>query len=257
MISWRAQRQLIVFLIIFIGAALAAGYFVWRMVPASTCFDNKKNQGELEVDCGGPCGPCELKHPQAIGKFWARAIPIGGNRYDLAAEIKNPNEVLSSRRVQYEFTLADEFGVIAKRAGETFIYPQERTHVVEAGVEAGRAPGRVEFKIVGVEWQYREPGSPNLVAERRDYRVVSEGGLKKTVLETQISNRSPRDLKEVEVVFLLFDEDNNLFAANRVSAGFLSSGAQKKVKSIWPVEFSASPSNILIEVRADPVFLEK
>ena len=25
-----------------------------------TCFDGIQNQGELEVDCGGPCAPCEI-----------------------------------------------------------------------------------------------------------------------------------------------------------------------------------------------------
>ena len=29
-----------------------------RLLGAETCFDGNKNQGEDEVDCGGPCSPC-------------------------------------------------------------------------------------------------------------------------------------------------------------------------------------------------------
>ena len=255
MLSWRARRQLTVILIILLLVGGITVYAIWKVFPASSCIDGKKNQGELEIDCGGPCGPCELKHPQAIEKFWARAVPIGGNKYDIAAEIKNSNEVLFSAQVRYEFILADEFGIISQREGETFIYPQERMHVIEANLEAGRAPSRVEFKITGVEWQYQKLENPNLVTERRDYQIVSVGNLKQSVVDAQILNRSPQDFPDVEVGFLLLDQDGNILGANRVSTGAFLSGEHKKVKSIWPQEFSKTPANILVEPRVNPVLV--
>src|SRR3989338_4310772 len=110
--SWRVRRQLIILLIFATPLAVVTFWAFSKFLPEASCTDNRKNQEELGVDCGGPCGPCELKDPKPVALYWTRVVPVRENSYDIAVEIENVNEVLSSADVEYEFTLRDNLGPI-------------------------------------------------------------------------------------------------------------------------------------------------
>lgn len=251
MFSWRAKRQLI---IILIPALLVLGLgflFFQRFLPEPTCFDNKKNQREYEVDCGGPCGPCELKNPKEVEVFWSRAVFTRPQVYDVAVEVRNPNEVLSSADLEYEFTMFDNFGLVARRAGRTFVLPQERFHIVEANLSTTRKPSRVEFKVLNPNWQFKDQQPPNLVVERRDYNVLDNKGQKQSLVESSIVNRSPYSFNKVMVNFIVLDEEKNLLGVNRVLVEDFFSGSSRIVKSLWPQEIKGQITSIIIEPRVN------
>lgn len=260
MIEWRRRRQFMVLLIIALPFIAIGFLFFPRLLPESSCFDNRRNQGEFEVDCGGPCLPCELKNPKNINLFWAKAAQAKTNVYDMVAYIENPNEILVSPRLEYEFALFDEFGLIARRRGNTFILAEERLHIVEPALETKRIPVRVEFKVVDVQWEVSTKNPLNLVIERREYRVAGENGKKYGVVEASILNRSLFDLREVEVSFAVTDKDGNILGANRVLLENLSSGTSKAIKSIWPEELKGEIALINVEPRVNvfnPVIIIK
>ncbi|MBU6415055.1 hypothetical protein KGQ34_02340, partial [Patescibacteria group bacterium] len=93
--DFRRKRQFVILLTV---AAVAAGIlflFARRLIPQPTCFDNKKNQNEEEVDCGGVCAPCALKHQEPLALSWPpRFFLIDEHRYDIVAELRNPNLAL-------------------------------------------------------------------------------------------------------------------------------------------------------------------
>lgn len=251
MASWRTNRQLIILLIILIPLAGVGAFLIWRLVPAPACTDGLKNQGELGTDCGGPCAPCELKNPKPITVFWTRAVRVRNDTFDVAAFIENQNEILSSPRVQYEFTLFDSFGPVAARSGSTFLLAQERTHVIEAGVKTTREPVRVEFRVTGVSWQLQKEERLNVLVERRDHRVIEDNGRTLSTVETNILNQTPFDLKEVMVHFTVLDKEGNLLGANRVLVERLLSGESRFVKSIWPSVFAGNIAAIEVEPRTN------
>lgn len=260
MFSWRAKRQLI---ILSIPALLILGLgflFFRQLLPTSTCFDNKKNQSEFAVDCGGPCGPCELKNPKSLETFWARAVLVRPQTYDVAAEIRNPNEVLSSAKIEYEFILFDNFGLVARKVGETFILPQERTHIIEANLNTTREPSRVEFKVLDIDWQFKKQEPSNLIVERRDYRIVDSDGKKQSLVEASILNRSPFNFSEVLVNFVVLDKQGNLLGANKILVENLLAGSHQVVKSIWPQKLNGEATTISVEPRVnffDPTIIIK
>ena len=260
MLSWRAKRQLIIASIPVL-LILGLGFlFFQRFLPEPTCFDNKKNQGELGVDCGGPCGPCELKNPKSVEIFWARAVLARPQMYDVAAEVRNSNEVLYSPDMEYEFTLFDEFGLIARKAGRTFILPQERTHVIEANLNTTREPSRVEFKILNIDWQFKKLEQPNLVIERRDYKIIEIDGKKQSLVEASVLNKTPFNFREIVVNFAVLDAEGNLLGANRVLVESLLAGSRQTVKSIWPQELKGRATTIIVEPRVnffDPTIIIK
>ena len=251
MLSWRLRRQLIVLLIAALPFA-ALGFWIFsKVVPEPSCFDNRKNQSEPEVDCGGPCAPCELKSPKPVTLFWARVVPVRENSYDAVAQIQNPNEVLSAAQVQYEFIIFDGFAPVATRRGTTFIFAQERTYVVESNIRTVREPTRVEFKITNVAWQFRQEQKPNLLVERRDYRVEQDQGRKQSVVEARILNRTVFDFKEVEVRAVILDKEENLLGSNRTVIEEMKAGSSHTVKFLWPEELRGNISSVVVEPRVN------
>ena len=252
MLTWRTERQATALaLIVFILLSIT-GWIAYWTYPASTCFDNRKNQQETEIYCGGSCVPCELKNPKPINLLWARIVPVRPDVYDVAAEIKNPNEVLGASTVDYEFTLFDNFGVIARKVGQTFLFPQERIHVIETGLRTTRKPIRVEFRVLKEHWLLVQGEKiPHIVVERRDYRVVRDGERKKGVVEASILNKTSFDYHEVLVNFVVRDAKDNALAVNRVLLENLNANSRKTVTSIWPEELKGEVTKVDVEPRVN------
>lgn len=249
--SWRARRQLIVVLILAIPLVGLGIWLIPKFLPEPTCSDNRQNQGEIEVDCGGPCAPCELRNPAPIAVFWARAVPVRPGSFDAAALIENPNEVLASAKIEYEFSLFDERSQIGRQIGETFILPQERVHVVATGLATTREPRRVEFAVRAIEWQVFRGERPNFVVERRDYRVRDADGRLESVVEAVIQNRSPFDFREVGVHVLVLDREGNLLGANRLVLERFRSGERRTATSLWAGELKGEVATIVVEPRVN------
>ena len=244
------RRQLAAFVVI---AGIAGGIAFWaasRFVPSPTCFDNRKNQGELGIDCGGPCGPCELKNPKNVSIFWARLGHAAPGTYDAAALVENPNEVLSSPALQYEFTFFDNIGEIGRRVGSTFIFPQERVYVVEANIQLVREPMRVEFKILGVPpWSVLAGELPTLVVQDRQYRVRDMGGHRQSTVEATVANASPFDYRRMETATVVLDRDGNVIGANRVVNELIKGGGTVRVVSLWPTVLAGEAATIEVQPR--------
>ncbi len=247
MFSWRAKRQLAVLAIM----SAVIGFFIFRLVshlgPGPTCFDGVQNQGEVGADCGGPCEACELRNPKPLSIFWARAARASPGVLDGAALIENPNETLSSAAVNYQFTFFDEIGEIARRAGTTFVYPQERFYAVEPAIATVRVPTRIEFKITGVTWQIARFRAPVFIVERREYSVRKSDTGNQGVVEALVTNTASVGFRAMETSVVVFDLDGNLIGVNRVLNENVEAGSSVSVVSIWPTQLPGK--SFAIDVR--------
>lgn len=254
MFSWRARRQLAVFVVIAAVFAGAAFRIALKFLPAPTCFDNRKNQREIGVDCGGPCAPCELRNPKSASIFWARLGRGAPQVFDAAALVENPNEVLSSASLRYEFTFFDDRGEIGRAKGSTFIFPQERVYVVEPHIRLSREPVRVEFRIAGVEWQVKQDIPPTLVVQDRQYRIRSTPTGRQSIVEATVVNASRFDFRKMETAIVVLDREGNLIGANRVVNEDIRAGAPVDVISLWPAALVGASAAIEVQPRVN-VFL--
>ncbi|MDZ4260558.1 MAG: hypothetical protein U1A25_02735, partial [Candidatus Sungbacteria bacterium] len=231
---------------------VAAFFTIKRVIPEPTCFDNKRNQNESGVDCGGSsCFSCELKYPRPITVFWARAVAVNEESYDLAAEIENSNERLSSVAIEYEFTLYDDFGPVTKQIGKTYLYAQERTLVVEPNIQTMRRATRAEFRILRADWLEKNETKPTIIAERRAYKVIDEQGRKTSEVEITLFNQTPYDFREVEVHVAVLDKDENLLGVNKILVENLLSQTRQMVKSLWTGELQGTVAVIKVEPRVN------
>lgn len=251
MFSWRARRQIAAMAAVLAVAGAFALLLAGRVLPEASCTDGRKNQGEQETDCGGPCRACELKSPKPLSLFWARAGRVSQDGADGAALVENPNTTLSSDRIRYTFILLDAYGIIGEKTGTAYIYPGERLTIVEPGIRTAREAERVEFEIDGVGWAVLPYDRPRLVVERRDHRVRGEGQEKYSVIEAEIHNADTRHFRRTDVTFAVFDETDNLVGANRVLVENLLPGERRTVLSVWQHELPGSITRIEVTPRVN------
>lgn len=205
----------------------------------------------MDIDCGGPCIPCELKNPKSIQVFWVRAMPLGNGSYDLVAFIQNSNEALSTGRLEYEFILLDRFGVILQKSGHSFIFSQDRAFIIEPNVKVERIPNKVEFKILDPGWELKVAERPNIVIGKKDYSVESIGERQSSTVKTNVTNRTPYNLRETEIRAVVFDSKQNVLGISKIILDNFRTGTQREVKFIWPHVLKGEIGTIEVEARAN------
>src|SRR5947209_735804 len=109
--SWSKQQQIAYFLIVFVTFVLITGYFYYYFLkPVPSCFDNKQNQGELGVDCGGTCAALCKSQTSNLLVLWSRSLQVRPGLYDAVAYVENPNSAAGLGQIGYTFTLYDAQG---------------------------------------------------------------------------------------------------------------------------------------------------
>ncbi|MBI1957405.1 MAG: hypothetical protein HYS44_03040 [Candidatus Niyogibacteria bacterium] len=243
---WRARRQLIVFGILIATGAAVIVYLAFLAVPEATCFDNRQNQNETGVDCGGPCTPCleNLSQPVVL---WARFFQLGAGVYEAAAFIENIYNFAAADRAFYLVKLYDANNIlIAQRTGETYINPAERFLVLEPGLFTGeRAPARVSIEFEPVRWRYADYTKPNILVVRRDFALLPSPRLEVTVRNAGSSGRG-----DLQASAILVDSSGNAYAASQTVIDELRAGTERIVSFSWPAGIvTGEPSAIDVLVR--------
>jgi len=114
-------------------------YLFW-LKPAATCFDSRQNQGELGIDCGGPCPACEIKTLIPPESSWIKYFPADDQTI-LAVEIRNLNLNWGADYFSYTFDIYGDGGVkIKSLTKNSFIYSGEIKYLFE--------PVEINFKNI-------------------------------------------------------------------------------------------------------------
>lgn len=248
-IPWTMKRQALYF---FVAALMVFGFgvFVWLNISAPTCTDNKQNQNEEGIDCGGPCGKkClgEIKEPVIS---WSRALKVGEGNYDAAAVVENQNLFLAAPSVRYQFKLYDKNNVlIAIKEGETFINPGRKFAIFESNIDTGRrVPYRtfLEFEK-DIKWERYESGAPGLIVTKKEYTDSPRPSLAAVV-----ANKSIDDVKNIYVVAIIYDKDGNASAASATKAGLIKAGSSQEIFFTWPASLGEEASSNEIFLNVEP-----
>ncbi len=249
---WAKRRKIVylggavLFLVLFIGLPLFNKFYT----PAS-CFDNKQNQREYGVDCGGPC--VKLCSSQFLNPLvvWARAIPVTKGVYNLLAYVQNPNLDGRVKKASYVFKIFDKKGVlISEKNGTTFLFPHSTSPVFEGGIVAGeRLPAIVTF-------EFKEP----LAWEKVDYKDLGLIVIQKTLsgenksprIDAVVQNRSTNTISRIEVTAIVYDTEDNAMAFSKTLIDELGDNQSIPITFTWPESFPKKSSRIEIIPLATP-----
>ncbi|MBI2591703.1 MAG: hypothetical protein HYW34_03445 [Candidatus Brennerbacteria bacterium] len=200
----RLVKQLIYgfFYLSLIGSIFLIFYFAF-LKPAPSCFNNKLDQNETAVDCGGVCAPCELAKVQPVQVNWVKYFPASQNRITIAAELANPNTNFASPAIPYRFTIYGPFGVKIKTLeNNTFIYAGERKYLLESAAFDFKDITRIDLDLGESQWLEKtkliKPSAEpvGIRTEIKDSFISVSGS---------VSNKQAAALRQIKVIVFLFD----------------------------------------------------
>ena len=216
---------------------IAGWVFVAYFNKPPTCSDNKQNQGELGVDCGGPCLLLCPAQYAPLNVLWSRFSKVSDGDYNVLAYIENPNLNASSYNLNYVFKLYDSRGILLKeRAGTTFAPPNKVMAVFEAEMQTGnQVPARVEFSFTSnAVWLKQNSMETSL--------SVSQSVLERTDsaprLTAVISNKTANPIKNVEAIAIVYNADGNTIAFSRTVVDSVGGKDSLAVSFNWPKPFT-------------------
>ncbi|MCK5081080.1 MAG: hypothetical protein KAQ63_02870, partial [Candidatus Moranbacteria bacterium] len=134
---------------IYIVLFFAIAYSFYSLIkPKATCQDGIKNQLEENIDCGGPCAPCDETHE--IEDFIIEKIEwvdTATNKFDTVVTIKNPNSLFGASTLRYKLKYFDQVGQIIKETAwlKDFILPQEEKYLLVQEIEVPESPAKIEI----------------------------------------------------------------------------------------------------------------
>ncbi len=184
---------------------ISAGLYYGFLKPAPSCFDEKLNQEEEEVDCGGPnCADCALRRLAPISSS-VQFFGVDG-RTTIFARLQNPNLNYGASVLDYKIRFFDGAGsLVATIDDSTFIYPGEIKAIVIPGQELSPASiARAELEVGDTTW-VKAANFSRPPADTREISTQPEGlgiavtgvvqnknlfGLDRANLSAVISNRN-------------------------------------------------------------------
>ena len=241
--NYRVRKQINIVLILalflcLVGTAVYFRYF--KLEP--TCFDNKRNQNEEGVDCGGPCFSCERLTIRQPKIDWFEIAPLNESQYDLIAQISNPNPNFGLVKLNYAFKYysASDF-LLGEKKGETYILPNQTKYLVEAGINVSQPIERTEIVLAEApkaEWQRLTSDFelPDLYVYNKQFKIL-ENQPAKAEASGIIKNKSVYDFDKVQIAVVLFDESKKVIGVNKTEARTILAGEERYFSTLWFNQF--------------------
>ena len=236
--NWAFKRQLTIIIII-AGAVLAVLVpVVYHYIPEPSCTDNKQNQGELGVDCGGPCTKVCSIEASTPSVVWARPFLISGTMYSAVAFISNPNPFFFAHKVNYRIKYFEGQEFIRDMKGTINIPPKSNFPVFIEGRDMGGAnPDKVLFSLdENINWER----SPSNISEPIKVRQTRLSVTDSTRVYTTLTNDSLSTYKNIEVTSVIYDLYGNALAASETFIERLSPHEDVEAVFTWPSVIATS-----------------
>jgi hypothetical protein len=244
MVSWSTKRRwtyISVIAAVVLILIVVPGFFTFYKAP--TCFDGIQNEGELGIDCGGPCTKlCQTAFmPAKI--IWADSEEITPGTYDLAAYIENENLNGAAVNVPYTFSVYDNQGVLITQQHGRMTIPVGRNTLAFVGdVKTGTrvpAKGGITFQFDNPPiWGKSFDSLSNLVIGTPKF---SENGAPATgvvsSLNVPIGNNGLTSYNGVTVYAVLSDKNSNHIGFSETYLDSVPPGSSVTAPFTWPFSF--------------------
>lgn len=164
MSRWVKQLIYVAFYLGIVGLVVY-GVISTGVFSAATCFDNRQNQGESEIDCDGPCVACAIKKLKPL-RSEIQFFGIDGNT-NAVLILSNPNITYGAESFTYTINFKNQAGEnLLSLKRESFIYPAEsQKMIIEPNL-------RLNFREIA--------GEPEIIIENLDWRPAAEFVFPKT-----------------------------------------------------------------------------
>lgn len=237
--SWGTQRRnrILSIIVILLVAPILIWFFVFNY-EAPTCFDGKKNGSEGGVDCGGGC--VLLCQNQSIPPYvkWTRFFRVAPGVYNAMAYVENQN-ASAETMITYRFILIDAEGAkVAEREGSAKLPAKMAVPIAANIMNTGKiTPTRVTFEITNTPvWKRSTQQEPIIVVSEETMSESSD----QTTIFARVTNISFGEVKNVSVVAILYDRDDNSIGVSSTYVEKVPANDSKKILFTWPRGFDGA-----------------
>lgn len=238
--SWaQRQRKKLIFLFSIVAFTLLSVYLTIGLYAPPSCFDEKKNQDELEIDCGGSCSLMCASQIQPLNTIWVRSYESSPGLWSAFAYIENSNPAAEVLNARYRFKLFDKDNVIIKEIEDSTFITQEIILPVFSGrIDVGDAkPYRTEFEwIEPLVWT----SAKNIYKVELEEQKLSNA-TKKPEITGVIVNKEAFRLENVEVVAIVYNTQENVIAVSKTYVDAIPARGKQNITFSWPYPFNAFP----------------
>ncbi|MDO8590834.1 MAG: hypothetical protein Q7R65_02550 [bacterium] len=244
MTSWSIRRQFF-----YVSAAITVLLFaivlptLFVTYKAPSCSDGSKNQGELGVDCGGPCSVLCKASALDLIVHWQRVFRVKDGVYNALAYVENPNLGSGADSISYLFKLYDKDNLlIYERRGQTFVPANKIFGVFESNISTGISiPARAFFEFSQAPVWRKESNLEETLAVTNPL-LSSEAGLPR--LTASLENRGVDPAYNIEVVSVVYDATGNAIASSRTIVDSVGKDTSVPIVFTWPEVFPAAATRV-------------
>jgi hypothetical protein len=234
--AWAHRRRTrFTFIMVACGVLALLIYVGINTYRPPSCFDDTLNQGELGVDCGGPCDLKCTSQVEPLRLLWTRAFEVDAGVYSILAYANNPNYEAYSDSAPYKFTLYDQDNfVIYEYEGSTFVTSEPVVPIFVGPVHLDdKIPYRVLFEWTAwPEWR-NEPRPHRVTIEERVVTSPNFGAEVTAVLK----NEEPLPAQGVEVVLIVYDQSDNAIGSSKTVVDYVPPRGTQTITFSWPHVF--------------------
>ena len=243
--SWASRRR---FLILFLLGSVAAAFFITLSIATfyktPSCSDHTQNQGEVGIDCGGPCPYLCQDQERVPTVLFTKTIPNGTGRTDIVASIENVNSNAAAKNVPYTLALYGTNEVLLQQLTGTIDLPPGGTvPLFIPGVASGN-------QIIANAFLTIDPTMIQWFTMRSDTikpqvtNITLTGAAAAPRITAVLTNTSISALTNIEAVALVHNAQKDVIAASKTIIPTIPPQGQATATFTWNAQFSDVPTTI-------------
>lgn len=210
-------------------------YLIW-FKPAPTCFDNRQNQNETGVDCGGSCPACEIKTLALPEVSWSKYFPADSQTV-IAAEIKNSNLNYAADYFSYTIDIYDNGGVkIKSLMKNSFIYAGEIKYLIEPVEINFKNIKEIKISFSNINWKLNEEFKKP-ITQLREIKTES------TAVSGFLTNNNAFRLSKIRIFGFLYNQYGMLISVSKTELENIPAFEEKFFKINFPKNLSGVDIN--------------
>lgn len=243
--SWAGRMRFMIIgaisLVLVVLISVTAFAFMYR-VPS--CADQKQNQDEQGIDCGGSCSYLCTAQVTPPLEVFTRALTLPGGRTDVVAYIQNSNKTAEAKAAPYTLELYSADALVLRRIQGTVDLPAGSLvpiYVRAATQGAVVARAFISFSPENVHW--RNPKKTHELPRVTESALI-EGGTPR--ITARLVNEGFEPLYGVRAIAVVYDAFGTAIAASETLVPAISAQSSAPLTFTWNEPFSAPVSRFEI-----------
>jgi Mg-chelatase subunit ChlD len=167
---------------------------------------------------------------------WANAFNTGGDKYDLAALIVNPNEDTGTPKLDYIFDVQDASGKsLTKVQGTTYVNAREQFLIIKPNVALSEAPAKVTLTYVPFDWVR--------AGQQTDAFTIKDKVLKNATLAPELTLTIHNDafipITALDVFAVVSDISGNVRGVSSTYVPNIDPDMDRAITFTWPAPLAS------------------